>query len=137
MTYEVFERRGIVKKPALKKDKEFFELAKDKLGFVEEINLVTFCTAIALYKEDIGETLSKKMIKLKEMAKMYSFKKAKVYDLIILNYLEVQENRLEEFERYFCAGLDILREWFEEYGPDCNSVIERFCGIWDYVTRRE
>lgn len=135
MSYEIFEGKLGVRKPKLKKDKEFFDRAKKRLGFTEEIDLVTFCTAIALFKEHLGESIDKKdKLNLKEMAKMYSFKKAKLYDFIILNYLEVKENRLEEFEKYFYAGFEILREWFEEYGPDANSEIERFCAIWDYIT---
>ncbi len=135
MAYELFEGKGIVRKVKLKKDKEFFDRAKRKLGFRDEIDLVTFCTAVALYKENMGEAIGRKdKLSLKEMAKMYSFKKAKLYDFIILNYLVVKENRLEEFEKYFYAGFEILREWFEEYGPDANSEIERFCAIWDYIT---
>jgi hypothetical protein len=134
MPYELFEGKGIVRKVKLKKDKEFFDRAKKKLGFPEEIDLVTFCTAIALYKEHIGESLDKKdNLSLKEMAKMYSFKKGKLYDFIILNRLEVRENRLEEFEKYFYVGFEILREWFEQYGPDATSEIERFCGILDCI----
>jgi len=134
MSYELFEGKGIIRKVRLKKDKEFFNHAKKKLGFPEEIDLVTFCTAIALYKEHIGESLDKKdNLSLKEMAKMYSFKKGKLYDFIILNRLEVLEKRLEEFEKYFYVGFEILREWFEQYGPDVISEIERFCGILDYI----
>lgn len=134
MPYELFEGKGNVRKPRLKKDQEFFDRAKKKLGFPEELDLVTFCAAVALYKEHIGESLDKKdNLSLKEMAKMYSFKKRKLYDFIILNRLEVRENRLEEFEKYFYAGFEILKEWFEQYGPDVTSEIERFCGILDYI----
>lgn len=136
MPYEVFEGKGNVRKPRLKKDKEFFDRARKKLGFKEEIDLVTFCTAISLYEEHLGGHLNKKQApSLKEMAKMYSFKKRKLYDFIILNYLEVQEDRLKEFEKYFYTGFEILREWFEEHGADANSEIERFSGIWDYINR--
>lgn len=136
MTYEVFEGKGIVRKVRLSKDKEFFNYAKKKLSFVEEIDIVTFCTAIALYKEHLEEPLDKKeKLSLKEMAKMYSFKKAKLYDFIILSCLEVQENRLEEFEKYFYAGFEILRKWFENHGPDTTNELERFSSIWDYITK--
>ncbi len=138
MAYDVFEGKGNVRKPRLKKDQEFFDDAKEKLGFKEEMDLVTFCAAIALYKEHLKKSINKKdRVSLKEMAKMYSFKKRKLYDLIILNCLEIQKERLEEFEKYFYAGFEILREWFEEHGPDVNYEIERFCGIWDYVTGRD
>jgi len=134
MAYDVFEGKQVVKKPLLKKDQEFFNDAKEKLGFKEEMDLVTFCAAIALYKEHLKKLINKEdKLSLKEMAKMYSFKKRKLYDLIILNCMNLQENRLEEFEKYFYAGFEILKEWFEDYGPDVNSEIERFCGIWDYV----
>ena len=134
MPYELFEDKGILRKPRRKKDQEFFDLAKGKLGFPEEIDLVTFCVAIALYKEHIGESLYKEdNPSLKEMAKMYSFKKRELYDFIILNYLEVHEDRLAEFEKYFYAGFKILKEWFEQFGPDFTSEIERFCRIWDYI----
>ncbi len=134
MPYELFEGKGSIRKPMLKKDKEFFDQAKEKLRFTEEIDLVTFCTAIALFKEHHGEHIDKKdTLSLKEMTKISSFKKAKLYDIIILNYLEVEEERLDIFEKYFYAGFEILKEWFENHGPDANSEIERFCGIWDYI----
>jgi len=134
MPYELFEGKIKVRKVRLKKDEEFFNQAKKKLGFADEIDLVAFCAAIALYKEHIGESLDKKdNLSLKEMTPMYSFKKGKLYDFIILNRLEVRENRLEEFEKYFYVGFEILREWFEQYGPDATSEIERFCGILDCI----
>ena len=136
MTYDVFEGKGIVRKVRLNKDKEFFDYAKEKLSFAEEIDLVTFCAAIALYKEHLGEPIDKKeKLSLKEMAKMYSFKKAKLYDFIIFSWLEVQENRLEEFEKYFYAGFEILRKWFENHGPDTTNELERLSSIWDYITK--
>lgn len=132
--YEVFEGKGIVRKPKKKKDKEFFNNIKEKLGFNNDIDFATFCTAIAIYKKYNNEPLDMKdKPSLKEMAKMYSFDKKKLYDFIILSHLEVEEKRLEEFEKYFYAGFELLKEWFEEYGPDTNTEIERLCSIWDYV----
>ena len=134
MTYAPFEGEKSVRTVKLKKDKEFFKKAVKKLGFKKEIDLVTFCAAIALYKEYEYKTLDKKLLtSTKKLVGIESFDKKDLYDLVILEHLGFKENRLKEFETYFYTGFNILKEWFENYGPDVNSEIERFCGIWDYV----
>ncbi|MGV9141428.1 MAG: hypothetical protein ACOC1X_00660 [Promethearchaeota archaeon] len=139
MTYELFEGKKVVRKPKIKKDKEFFEEALEKLSFkkFQEIDLVTFCAAIGLYKEYKGENVVFEEPKLKELAKMYSFKKADLYDNIVLNFLEIDSNRLEVFEKYFYAGFKILEEWFEDYGPESKCELERFSKLWDYLVGDE
>lgn len=137
MVYEVFEGKGTVRKPRLKKDQEFFDHAKERLAFREEIDLVTFCVAIALYKKDNDASIQlKDKISLKEMAKMYSFGKKEFYDLLVLNYLDNKEQRLETFEKYFYAGFEILRDWFShnESSMITNTGLEKICGIWNCVT---
>ncbi len=137
MNYEVFEGKGTVRKPRKKEDQEFFERAKGQLGFSEEIDLVTFCVAIAFYKksEDGNIELHDK-VSLKEMAKMYSFEKSKLYDLLVLNFLDTKEGRLELFEKYFYAGFEILQRWFSENesGVITNTGLERICEICDFIT---
>jgi len=137
MNYEVFEGKGTVRKPRIKKDQDFFERAKGQLGFREEIDLVTFCVAIALFKKsDDGNIELHDKVSLKEMAKMYSFEKSKFYDLLVLNFLDTKENRLELFEKYFYAGFEILQRWFSENesGVITNTRLERICDICDFIT---
>lgn len=137
MAYEIFEGKVTVRKPRRKGDQEFFDRAKEQLGFREEIDLVTFCVAIAFYKkESDGNIKLKDDINLKEMAKIYSFEKSQFYDLLVLNYLDNREDRLEIFEKYFYAGFEILRSWFAENESSMitNAGFERFCSIWDYIT---
>jgi len=135
MTYEPFEGEKSVRTVRLKKDEKFFKKAVKKLGFKKEIDLVTFCAAIALYKEYKYKTLEKKLLtSAKKLVGIESFDKKDLYDLVILEHLGFKENRLKEFEKYFYTGFNILKEWFEENDADANSEIERFCGIWDFIT---
>jgi len=110
------------------------------LGFKEEIDLVTFCVATAFYtKLKDGEIELDDQVSLKEMAKMYSFGKSKLYDLLVLNFLDTKENRLELFEKYFCAGFKILRRWFSENesGVITNTGLERICGIIESISEEK
>ncbi len=137
MNYEVFEGKGTVRKPRRKEDQEFFERAKGQLGFREEIDLVTFCVAIAFYKKyKDGEIELLDKVSLKEMAKMYSFEKSKFYDLLVLNFLDIKENRLKLFEKFFYAGFEILQRWFSENESEVitNTGLERICDIYDFIT---
>jgi hypothetical protein len=137
MNYEVFEGKLTVRKPRRKEDQEFFERAKGQLGFREEIDLVTFCVAIALFKKsEDGDIELEDKVSLKEMAKMYSFGKSKFYDLLVLNFLDTKEDRLYLFERYFYAGFKILQRWFSENEPSIitNTGLERICEVCDFIT---
>jgi len=136
MSNKLFEGKGNIRKVKGKKDEEFFNNAKQLLGFKEEIDFVTFCVALALIKKYLGKKLPDNTYSLKEMAKMYSFKKADLYDLLIMEYVGKSENRLEEFEKYFCSGFKMLRDWFDNFGPDANWEIERFCEICDFLNEK-
>ena len=136
MRYEVFEGEKAVNTVRLKRDKDFFDNAIKKLGFKNEIDLVTFCASIALYKECIERDLDKMPLSnRKKLVGMETFDKRKLYDFLILNYLEIKEKRLEDFEKYFYTGFNILRRWFEKHEPDTTSELERFSSIWDYMTK--
>jgi len=134
--YRPFDGEKAVRTVRLKKDEGFFKNAVKKLGFKNEIDLVTFCVAIALRKEYKDKTLNKKLLtSAKKLVGMESFDKRDLYDLIILEYLNLREGRLKEFETYFYTGFNILKEWFKENNADLRSEIERLSAIWDYVTR--
>ena len=136
MTYEVFEGKGVIKKPRRKSDKDFYDEAIKQLNFKSEIDFATLCASIGLFMKNNNKQIELiDDLSLQEMTKMASFQKKELYDLIILSHLEIKEDRLNEFEKYFYAGFLILKEWFEDYGPDMNSEIERFCSIWDYVNK--
>ena len=136
MTYVPFEGEKSVKTVRLKKDGEFFKKAVKKMGFKKDIDLVTFCVAIAIRKEYEDKTLAKKpLTSSQKLVGMESFDKKDFYDLIILEYLNFRKERLKEFETYFYTGFTVLHEWFEENDAEASSEIERFSGIWDYITR--
>jgi len=130
MTLELFEGKGDIRKVRRKKDKQDFELAMKKFGFKKEIDLVSFCAAITLHEKFNKEVEIKENPSLMQMAKMYSFKKAELYDLIIFNYLNTKENRLEKFEEYFYYGFKKLRDWLNDYGLDFTTEIETVCGFF-------
>lgn len=131
MRHELFEGKKKVRKVRRKKDLDDFDSSKRKLGFTDEIDFVSFCTSIGLYREHIGKPLKKEIPSLKEMANMYSFNKAELYDFIVFGYLNISKNRLEEFEKYFYAGFKFLKDWLDDIGIDLNSEVEIFCQFWD------
>ena len=134
MSYEIFEGKGSLRKPRRKNDLEFFDYAKKSLGFNDDVDLVSFCAAIAINRRVSGNKV--KLVKkpsLKQMVKMQSFHKAKLYDFILMNSFDIKTSRLEEFERHFYAGFKILKNWFDDSGPDTTSEIERFCELFNYL----
>lgn len=132
MPYELFEGKKKVRKVKSKKDLNDFESIKERFAFPDEVDLVSFCTAIALYKESIGDSLKKiDKLSLLQMANMQSFRKASLYDFIVMNFLDKHKYRLEEFEKYFYAGFKYLRDWLDEWGPDLNTEIELFSRFWE------
>lgn len=134
--YKPFDGEKAVRTVRRKTEQVFFKKAVKKLGFKNEIDLVTFCVAIALRKEYKDKTLNKKpLTSAKKLVGMESFDKKDLYDLIILEYLNLREKRLKEFETYFYTGFNILKEWFEKNNADFSYQIERLFDIWDYVTR--
>ncbi|GAF80836.1 unnamed protein product, partial [marine sediment metagenome] len=60
-----------------------------------------------------------------------SFKKAELFDFIVLGYFNISKNRLEEFEKYFYAGFRFLKDWLDDIGIDLNSEVEIYCQFWD------
>ena len=127
----LFEGKKKVKKVRRQKEIEVFEAAKEKFGFKEEIDLFSFCSAIALFRENRGDQFIKEKPSLQEMTNMYSFRKADLYDLIVLHYLDIHEGRLEEFEKYFYSGFKYLNDWLEDFGADYNTSIELVCKFWE------
>lgn len=135
MTYSVFEGKKSVRSVRKMTDKNFFKEMTKKLSFKKDIELVTFCVALAMRKEHQEDGLTKKsMTGGTKIAGMESFEKRELYDRIILDHLNIEEDRLIEFETYFYTGFNMLREWSEEYGPDANSEIERISSIWDKIS---
>jgi len=131
MSLELFEGKSIVRKVRLKKDKNDFENAMKKFGFKTEVDLVSFCVAIALYEKFSKKIEINENPKLMKMASMYSFKKADLYDLIIYIYLNKESARVEKFEEYFYYGFKILRDWLNDYGVDFTTKIETVCGFFN------
>lgn len=132
--YVVFEGKKSVRAVGKKSDREFFDYAEDMLGFKTDIDLVTFCAALALRLDYEGARPKKrKLFHPRKLVGMESFEKRTLYDNIILEYLGVKENRLEAFETLFYTGLRFLKTWFDDVGTEYSSELERFCGIWEEV----
>lgn len=134
MPYEIFEGKNKVRKFRNKKDDNDFDALKKKFGFSDEIDLASFCAAISFFKKNKGDPIEiLSPPNMKEMAMMQSFKKAKLYDFLVLNYLDVENDRLTEFEKYFYSGFRFLRNWFEIFGPNFNLEIELYSALWDHL----
>ncbi|HUS49057.1 MAG TPA: hypothetical protein VMZ91_02775 [Candidatus Paceibacterota bacterium] len=134
MPYEIFEGKKKVRKIRNTKDNNDFDIFKKRFGFSEEIDLASFCTAISFFKKYKGDHVEIfPPPSMMEMANMQSFKKAKLYDSLILHYLDIAEDRLVEFEKYFYSGFKFLRDWLERYGPNLNLEIELYSELWDFL----
>ena len=130
----IFEGEKSVRTVGIERERVFFEKLIKKFGFKRDIDLVTFCTSIAIMKEFRDENQLKiQLQRPKKLAGMETFDKSDFFDLIILEHLEVNSKRLKLFEVYFYTGFKLLRNWFENNDPDMKYEIERCSRIWDFV----
>jgi len=133
---EKFEEKGKVNIFHKNRDEyQTFENIQEGLGLPDKIDLYLLSASICLYKEQNGslERELKELPSSREMAKMYTFKKADLYDSIIIHVKEVYEDRLEELEKYFYTGFQILKEWWSEKGIDKEDELARIISLKKYV----
>ena len=134
MEYQIFEGKSNVRKPARRKlDQEAFPRLKQLLGINEDQDLVSLCIAVSLFKFEKSDPLLEHKPSFKEMAKMQSYKKAKFYDFLIISYLNIEKNRMDEFEKHVYDGFKYLVEWNKEKGPDCRTPLESFVSLSKYL----
>ncbi len=134
---EKFEGEGKVNIFHKSLEYETFNNIKEGLNLPDKIDLYLLATSICIYKEEKG-TLERDLKGLpssKEMAKMYTFKKADLYDSIITHYKEVYEDRLEELEKYFYTGFQIIKEWWQKEGIDKEDELARFISLKNYIDK--
>lgn len=132
MSYEIFEGIKDVKTVRKSEDIEFFQRAMKKLKFERDIDLVVFCTSIGLYCCKIkGSIITEKNPSLKKLTSMTTFERRQLFDLLILNFLKVENERIKEFEMYFYQGFLILKNWFENNEKNMTNTIERYSTIID------
>ena len=138
MRYTVFEGRKDVRKPKLKTDREVFDRLRINLGFSREINLVEFCTSIALRIKQAGGNIEiVDSPKLQKMVDISYFENAEIYDIVISEFMGVKTGRMEEFERLFYAGFRLLKGWDINYGAEATSVVERFTSVWNNLIENQ
>ena len=132
MSYEIFEDKKDVRTVLLKADIEFFKDAVKKLKFQRDIDLVIFCASLGLYRSKLKELENKERNpSLKKLTSIATFDNRRLFDFLIMTYLNVEKERMKEFEAYFYTGFIILKNWFDKYDKNMNNTIERFCTIYD------
>ncbi len=132
MSYEIFEDEKNVRTVLLKADIDFFKKALKSLKFSRDIDLVIFCASLGLYRSKLkGMGHKERNPRLKKLTSITTFDNRRLFDFLIMTYLNVEKERLKEFESYFYTGFIILRNWFYEYDKNMNNTIERFCSIYD------
>lgn len=137
MSYEIFQGAKDVKTVRKADDTEFFEKAMKKLKFERDIDLVIFCTSIGLYQCKIkGKNIKEKYPSLKKLTSMTTFDRRKLFDLLILNYLKIENERVKEFEIYFYTGFLILKEWFDNNDDDTINTIDKYSNIIDDLLKK-
>ena len=132
MSYEIFEGKKDVRTVRRNADKEFFQRAVKKLKFKRDIDLVIFCTSVGLYRSKLkGLDRKERSPSLKKLTSVATFENRRLFDFLILTYLNVEKERLKEFEAYFYTGFIILKNWFEKNDKNMTNTIDRFCTICD------
>jgi hypothetical protein len=131
VTYVPFEGKKTLKISKSGDDKEVFERLFDRLGFENEIDLVALCAAIALSSKKGGEDLPRKRLSSTEkLAGLDAFDHKTLYDHIVLDYMRVGTERLEEFHQLYYQGFNILKAWLKECDKESRNELERWCLLW-------
>lgn len=132
MSYEIFEDKKDVRTVLKKADFGFFKDAVKKLKFQRDIDLVIFCASLGLYRSKLkGLDRKERNPSLKKLTSIATFDNRRLFDFLIMIYLNVEKERMKEFEAYFYTGFLILKNWFEKNDKNMNNTIERFCTIYD------
>jgi len=132
MRYTIFEDKKDVKTVRRKADFEFFQKAVKKLKFKRDIDLVIFCASLGLYRNKLkGLGRKERNPSLKKLTSIATFDNSRLFDFLIMTYLNVEKERMKEFEAYFYTGFIILKNWFEKNDDDMDNTIARFCTIYD------
>ena len=130
MSYEVFESSKDIKTVRKKDDVEFFQKAMKNLKFERDVDLVVFCASIGLYRSKLKNLeIKENNPSLKKLTSITTFDKSRLFDFIILTYLNTEHERMKEFENYFYTGFTILKKWFDENDKNMTNTIERIYNL--------
>lgn len=135
MNYKLFEDKKSIKIMRREEEREDFNRIKKKLGFGEDIDLVTFCASIGLKKYIESNLRLDELPGSKKLADISTFDESKLFDYLIITCLNEKEKRLRKFESLFYTGFKILKKWFDENGVDIRKELEGFSDILDYVNK--
>ena len=130
--YELFEGKKEVRTVKEKEDTNSFQKIKKKLKFERDIDLVILCTSIGLYRTKIKKSdVKENNFRLTKLVNIPTFENARFFDFIILTFLNIETNRMHEFESYFYTGFKILKEWYNNNDQNMNNTLERYSSIID------
>lgn len=113
---------------------DYFIPIKNGLNLNDDIDLYLLCVSIYFYLIEKDRAISLKTIpSSKELAKMYTFKKAEIYDRIIIHGLNNFNKRIDYLANCFYTGFQIIKKWWDLTGEDKKDELDRFISLEKYI----
>lgn len=108
---------------------------REKLNFVNEIDLVVFCASIGMYRVEIERERFIELPSRRELVSINLFEDAELFDRLIIA-LGAEEKRQKKFEDYFYTGFFVLKKWLEEMEPTLeHGVFGKFSNLMEFVIK--
>ena len=130
MLYEPFSNDSSVNTVRKAEDVKDFNHIRDSLGFSLDIDLVTFCAAVGLYKVALKKKITKSTSpSIKKLATMTTFLTRYMYDYIIRNFLDIEKPHIKDFDEYFYSGFIEVQDWYKKNGTNMEDSLHAFSEI--------
>lgn len=127
MPYEPFSGDSSVNTVRKAEDVKDFNHIRDSLGFSLDIDLVTFCAAVGLYKVALKKKITKTLSpSVKKLATMTTFSTRYMYDYIIRNFLDIEKPHIKDFDEYFYSGFMVVKHWYKKNGTNMEDSLHAF-----------
>jgi hypothetical protein len=125
---ELFEGSKAFPTVRNKDDKATFKTAMKVFKFSMDLDLVIFCAALGLYVSKSKQRIKpeaggvEKLVSISTM----DIPTAKMFDYLIIAFLESKTERMKEFEKYFFTGFVYLKEWMQKNEGDIINTLDAF-----------
>jgi len=133
VSYQLFEGAKDIKIMKNENDRKTFDQFKQRFGYKIDMDFITFCASIGIYKLYRENTKIQILKGPKKHANITAFSNSKIFDYLILNSLEIKEDRMKFFQNLFYTGLKILEKWNNQFGEYIESELECLCSIKEHI----
>lgn len=144
MPYEVFEGEKTLEIMSKRVEggdmRDDFDEIKETFGFSKDVESYALCVSIALRKLEKEENLE--MEPLPDSTKLVdltALDDKKLFDILLMEYLDEDENRLGEFQKLFYGGFKIVREWLHKNEPETEpkNELHKISDLYHYIEGEE